>query len=103
MSFQVEAAEVRGGWVGCVLEFLLSDSFYEDIHTAGCIGQPGVGFSDTVHLYLLLLRRSVFSKAKPSGWQGGESGDERSEDEETSLQHHFGSPSVFHGQFSAII
>lgn len=103
LSFQVKAAEVQGGWVCSVLEHLPSDSFYEGIHTTKIKGRLGVGFAGTVHLYVLLLLSSAFSKAKPSRRQGGERGDEWSEDEETSLQHHFSSPSVFLGQFSASI
>lgn len=101
-AFQVKAAEVQGGWLCSVLEQLSSDSFYEGNHTTKASGRLGVtGYTE--HLYLLLLLSSVFSEAKPSRRQGVESGDERSEDEERSLQHYFGSSSVFLGQFSAII
>lgn len=103
VSFQVKAAEVQGDWVCSVLDHLPSDSFYKGIHTTKINGRLGVGFAGSVHFYLLLLLSSVFSKAKPSRRQGAQRGIERSEDEETSLQHHFGPPSVFLGQFSAII
>lgn len=103
VSFQVKAAEVPGGLVGCLLECLPFDSFYMGIRTTKTREQLGMGFSDNVRLCLLLLLRSVFSKAKPSRRQGEESGDKRSEDETTSLQHHFGSPSVFLGQLFSII
>lgn len=103
VSFQVKAAEVQGGRLCSVLEFIHCDSFYESIHTTKASARLGVGIDGNVRLYLLLLLSSVVSKAKPSRRQGGERGDERSEDEETSLPHHFASSSVFHDQFSSVI
>lgn len=66
VSFQVKAAEVPGSWVGCLLEYLPLGFFNKDIRTTKTREQLGMGFSDNLRLSLLLLRRSVFSKAKPS-------------------------------------
>lgn len=103
VSLQVKAAEEQGGQLRPVLEHLPPDPFHKDIHTTEARGWLGVGFPDALLVFLLLLVGSVFSTAKPCGRQGQERGDERSEDEETSLQHHFGSSFVFLCQFSADI
>lgn len=60
--------------------------------------------SYTVHIFVLLLLSSVFSKAAPSRRQEAGGEDKWRQDEDKSLQYHFGSPAVFSGQlFTNII
>lgn len=51
-----------------------------------------------VHVFVLLLLSSVFSKAAPSRRREAGEDDKWRQDEDKSLQHHFGSPAVFFGQ-----